>query len=246
MIKPHSSTFIAVAAVLFSGLLLGACGDCPDAFELSEEVMVRPDQRIVLSVPDGELTVMGRERSSMVAIEARGCRARAGVRIAEETRFDARLLEVVAPHANVRAWVPAGSEIEIQHGSGDMEVRAVGPALVATRGGDVRIEQVVGNVLVQAGPGTLYVREVVGDVQVMDGPGALFVENVMGSARIRDGSGGIHLREIGGDVVIDGDGDGSIDARNLGGSLTVRAKTDDERMIRWNDVAGDVTLPSGD
>lgn len=246
MIKAHRSTSIAVTAALASGLLTGACGDCPDAFDLSEEVTVRPDQRIVLSVPDGQLIVMGRERSSMVEIEARGCRTRGGARIAEETRLDARVFEVVAPHANVRAWVPAASEIEIQHGSGDVEVRAVGPALVATRGGDVRVEQVVGNVLVQAGPGTLYVREVVGDVQVMDGPGALFVENVMGSARIRDGSGGIHLRAIGGDVVIEGDGDGAIDARNLGGALTVRAKTHDERMIRWNDVAGGVTLPSGD
>lgn len=236
----RSSTFSALACAL----LLAACADCPDAFELSERVEARPDDRILITAPEGELRVIGRERSATVEIEARGCRAREGARIRHDSTASGHRLEVLAPHADVRAWVPAGAEVEIQHGSGDLEVRAVGPVVIASRGGDVRVEQVVGTVVVQAGSGSLYVREVVGDVAVMDGPGALFVENVMGGARIRDGSGGIHLREIEGDVVIEGDGSGAIDARALGGALTVRAKSDDVRMIRWNDVAGDVTLPA--
>lgn len=236
------STLNAVAALALASSIV-ACSDCPDAFELSEQLEVRPEERVVLTVPDGALRVIGRERSAQVEVVARGCRARTGARIDVAGGSSVRALEVVAPHADVRVWVPAGAEIEIQHGSGDVEVRAVGPSIIATRGGDVRVEQVVGDVMVQAGPGTLYVREVVGDVRVLDGPGALFVENVMGSALIRDGSGGIHLRNIEGDVTVDGDGSGAIDARGLGGALTVRAKVDDTRMIRWNDVAGGVRLP---
>lgn len=234
-----------LAALIAACTLLSACGgDCPDAFELTERVEVRPDERIALTVPDGELRVIGRERSALVEFEARGCGAGTDARIALDSTGADRMLEVVAPRADVRAWVPAGAEVEIRHGAGDVEVRAVGPALIATRGGDVRVAQVVGNVVVQAGPGSLYVREVVGDMQVMHGPGALFVEGVMGGVRLRDGSGGIHLREIEGDVVIEGDGGGAIDARDVGGSLTVRAKSVDRRMIRWNDVAGDVRLPA--
>ena len=242
--RPAKAQSPTLKALLLT-LSLGACGDCPDPFELSARAVVLPGQRILLIVPDGELRVIGRERSPAVDIEARGCRAR-GARIQDETNADARILDVVAARANVRAWVPAGAEIEIRHGAGDVELSTVGPALFATRDGDVRIEQVIGNVVVQAGAGSLYVREVVGDVQVLDGPGALFVEGVMGSARIRDGSGGIHLREIEGDVIVVGDGSGAIDARGIGGALVVRAKSDDERMIRWNDVAGEVSVPGAE
>lgn len=236
-------TLFPKALLLLLAASLASCDDCPDPFELAERVEVRPDERVVLTAPDGGLRVMGRERSAMIEIEARGCRVGQDTRIALDSMGAERLIEVVAPYADVRAWVPAGAEVEILHGSGNVEVRAVGPALIATRAGDVRIAQVVGSVVVQAGPGSLYVREVVGDVKVMHGPGALFIESVMGGVRLRDGSGGIHLREIEGDVVIEGDGGGAIDARDLGGSLTVRAKSADARMIRWTDVAGAVQLP---
>lgn len=231
------------ALVIMTALLPG-CSDCPDAFELAESVEVRPQERVVLTARDGELRIIGRERSTMVEVEARGCRAGQDARITVDSSGRDRLLEVAAPRADVRAWVPAGAEVEIRHGTGDVDVRAVGPAVIATRGGDVRVAQVVGSVVVQAGPGSLYVREVVGDVQAMHGPGALFIEGVMGGVRLRDGSGGIHLRDIEGDVVIEDDGSGAIDARDLGGELIVRSKSEDPRMIRYNDVAGGVRLPS--
>ena len=232
---------IVVLAAIVSAL--GACGDCPDAFELSESRMVRPDQRIVLTAPDGELTIVGRERATMLEIEARGCRARGGASIVFDTTDGVRDVRVAARHADVRAVVPAGAELVVRHGSGDVEMRAVGPTMIATRGGGVRIEQVIGHVSVNAGPGTLYVREVVGDVEVVDGPGAIFVEGVMGDVRLRDGSGGIHVREVEGSVLVEADGSGAIDARELAGDFVVQAKSDDVRMIRTNDVGGRVQLP---
>ena len=241
----HRSSPIAVTLALASSVLT-ACSDCPDAFELAERVEVRPDQRVVLVVPDGGLRVIGRERSPRFEVEARGCQVRGDAHVQADSSDAARTIEVFAALAEVRAWVPAGAEVEVQHGSGDVDVRAVGPSIIVTGQGDVRIAQVVGNVVVQAGSGSLYVREVVGDVHVMDGPGALFIEDVMGSVRLSDGSGGVHLRGIQGDVVIDGDGSGAIDARDIGGALVVRAKAEDLRMVRWHDVAGGVQLPAAD
>ena len=239
--KPEARRRAPALAVL--ALALTACGDCPDSFELTERALVRPDQRIVLTAPDGELEVVGRERAAMLEVEARGCRARGGARIVLDTLAGARSVRVVAPHADVRAYVPAGAEVEVRHGSGGVEVRAVGPTMVETRGGAVRVQQVIGSVVITAGPGTLYVREVVGDVEIEDGPGAIFVEGVMGSVRLRDGSGGIHAREIEGDVIVEADGSGSIDARTVAGDFVVRAKSDDRRMISHGDVGGRVQLP---
>ena len=65
----------------------------------------------------------------------------------------------------------------------------------------------------------------------------------MGSVRVRDGSGGIHAREIEGYVVVEADGGGGIEVRTVAGDFVVRAKSDDLRMIRHNDVAGRVRLP---
>jgi len=239
-LKALRPVFLALAA------LATACGDCPDGFELTERALVRPDQRIVLTAPDGELQVIGRERATTLELEARGCRARAGARIVQDTLDGARNVRVVAPHATVRAFVPAGSELVVHHGSGEVTVRAVGPTLLETRGGAVRVEQVIGPVGIVAGPGTLYVREIIGDVEIVDGPGALFVEGVMGSVRLRDGSGGIHAREIEGDLIVEADGSGAIDARTVAGDFVVAAKTDDHRMIRHNDVAGRVRIPEAD
>jgi hypothetical protein len=228
--------------VVFAGMAMGACSDCPNAFELTERRVVRPGEQVVLTAPDGELHVVGRERMAMLEIEARGCRARGDERIAADSGSMAGL-RVVARHADVRAIVPAGTELVVRHGSGPLELRALGPTVVEQRGDDARLDQFVGPVSVRAGAGTLYVRDVVGDVEIVDGPGAVFIEGIMGSVRVRDGSGGIHLREVEGDAVVDGDGSGAIDARTIGGDFVVRAKIEDRNMVRYDDVAGAVSIP---
>lgn len=234
-----------VAALLLA-CALTACSDCPDRFELAERQVVRPGDAIVLTAPDGELRVIGRERSAMLEVEAHGCRARDDARIVADSTAEGRGLRVVARHADVRAIVPAGAEVIVRHGSGDTEMRALGPTTLTTRGGDTRITQIVGDLAVRAGAGALYVLDVTGDVALVDGPGAIFVERVAGSVRARDGSGGIHLRDVEGDVLVEADGSGAIDARTIGGSLEVRAKRGDLRMIRHDEVAGGVRLPEAD
>ena len=237
--KPRVWLLVAVVP-----LAAGACADCRDPFELDERRLLVPGQRVVLTVPDGRLDVTGRERLQTLEVHATGCGASADARIEVDTGGAERAVRIVAERADVRVLLPAAAPLVVHHGAGGAELRAVGPLTLTQRGGDARLEQIIGSVEVVAGPGTLYVREVVGDVDVVDGAGALFVEGVMGAVRIRDGAGGIHLREIEGDVVVEVDGAGTIDARDLAGDLTVRAKTDDARMIRHDHVAGRVRLPA--
>ena len=220
-----------------------ACADCPDPFELSERHTARLGETVVLTVPDGELTVVGRERTAVMVVEARGCRGRDARIVRDSTMSQRSGMRVIARHADVRATVPAGSEVIIRHGSGDTGLRALGPTTLETRGGDVRIEQIVGGLVVRAGPGTLYVRDVMGDVAIADGPGAVFVEGVIGDVRVRDGSGGLHVRDVEGGVRIEADGSGAIDARAIAGDFIVAAKLEDLRRVRYEDIGGRVELP---
>lgn len=231
-----------LAALAFVPLLT-ACGGCPDPFELSERVVLGAGEAITLIAPDGELRVGGRERSMVLELQAHGCRANGDERVTLDSTDATRVVRVLARHADVRVVVPAGTALSLTHGSGDVEIRGVGPTSLSKRGGDTRITQVIGGATIYAGPGALYVRDVLGDVELTDGPGAAFVEGIDGAVRISDGSGGIYLRQIEGGVLIERDGSGAIEARTVRGDFEVRAKAADLRLIRYDDVKGEVVLP---
>jgi hypothetical protein len=240
--KPKAQSPATLLALLFT-VVATACSDCPRPFELSERRLLAPGQGVVLTVPDGELDISGRERQQTLEVRVSGCGASRETRIEVDTGRAERNVRIVAGRADVHVLLPAAAPLVVRHGAGRAALRAVGPLTLVQRAGDARVEQVVGSVTIAAGAGTLYVREVVGDVELMDGSGAMFVEGIMGDVRMRDGAGGIHLRTIEGDVTVESDGDGAIDARDVAGHLTVRAKTQDARMIRYARIGGLVTLP---
>ena len=234
------------ATLAILALALPACADCPDPFELRERRMLIPGQTVRLEAEDGEMRVIGRERATAIEIVATGCGAggsAGGAAIVIDTTAGERVFRVRAARADVRVVLPAGAPVDVRHGDGDLEVRAVGPAVVQTGSGRAVVEQTIGHVRVGAGAGSLYVRSVVGDVELGDGAGGIFVEGIEGSVRVRDGSGGIHAREVLGDLIVDSDGSGEIDAVGIAGDLVVRGKSEDLRRIRHSDVGGLVLLP---
>ena len=232
------TVILAIAAAL------AACADCPDTFELREQRALQVGQRVMLTVPDGELSIVGRERTTALEIEATGCVAGREPRLVLDSIDGQVHARLHAPHADVRAWLPAGVPVEVRHGAGAVRWRGTGSATLNTGSGRTVVEEVVGDVRVSAGPGALYVRQVLGGVEVVAGAGPLFVDDIVGDVRVRDGAGGIHIRRVDGDVVIEEDGAGAIEVREVAGDFIVRAKSADPRLIRYDSVSGRASLPS--
>lgn len=221
-----------------------ACGDCPDAFEVRERRELGLWQRVRLTVPDGELEVAGRERTTSLEIAATGCGADVDARIEFDATGDTLLAWINAARADVRLRLPAGVPLDVRHGSGDVRLRDTGPATVATEDGRAVVERTIGDVRVMAGAGALHLRDVLGDVDVLDGAGPLFIDRIGGNVRVRDGPGGIHVRDVDGDVVVEADEAGAIDVRRVGGDFVVRSKSADRRLIRYGSVSGRFLLSS--
>lgn len=92
--------------------------------------------------------------------------------------------------------MPSGLALDIEDGSGEIEISGVG----ATR--------------IDDGSGSIDVRDVDGDLT--DGSGEIEVRDV----RIReDGSGSIRAVEVSGDFIVDRDGSGGISVDRIGGRV---------------------------
>ncbi|MGI9076698.1 MAG: DUF4097 family beta strand repeat-containing protein [Gemmatimonadaceae bacterium] len=118
--------------------------------------------------------------------------------------------------------VPNSLPIEIEDGSGEIEIRGVASLEVSD------------------GSGELEIVDVGGPVRVTDGSGELSIRGVKGNVTLRDGSGEIRVRDVTGDVVVDREGSGEISATNVSGA--VRVETDGSGSIRVADVGGDFVV----
>lgn len=134
----------------------------------------------------------------------------------------------------------------IEDGSGSIEIRGTRGRLEITDGsGSIDVDGVQGPVEIEDGSGGILLRNIQGDVAIEDGSGAISVAHVDGSLRIpEDGSGSIVVRNLRGNVAVDDDGSGSISVSDIGGDFTVRHKS--SGGISHERVAGKVAVPAKD
>jgi hypothetical protein len=177
-------------------------------------------------------------QSGLTAVEASGtaCASREGVlddvRLRAERRGGELYVETEIPggdwfwsggsRLDLTLRVPAGLRVEVEDGSGPLEIRGVASLRLDDGSGEAAIENVDG------------------DVSVVDGSGALRVLDVGGALRVRDGSGEIELRDVGGPVTIEEDGSGAIDIQDVREGVTVRS--DGSGGIDVRRVAGDLVV----
>ncbi|HSJ55281.1 MAG TPA: DUF4097 family beta strand repeat-containing protein, partial [Anaerolineae bacterium] len=109
--------------------------------------------------------------------------------------------------------VPPGTPLELDTGSGNVEVRGVtegvraetgsgnvtalglaGDVELDTGSGNVDLQDVVGTVTVETGSGNLTLRGVEGDLAAHTGSGSIMVEGATGQARLDTGSGSVEYR----------------------------------------------------
>ncbi|MBC7790231.1 MAG: DUF4097 family beta strand repeat protein [Anaerolineae bacterium] len=139
--------------------------------------------------------------------------------------------------------VPNTLPIEIEDGSGEIEIRGVGSLEVTDGSGELEITDVGGPVRVTDGSGELSIRGVKGNVTLRDGSGEIRVNDVTGDVVVdRDGSGEISATNVSGSVRVENDGSGSIRVADVGGDFIV--EDDGSGGIRYDSVKGDVRIPS--
>lgn len=221
--------------------------------------LIRPETAAI----GGRNTLVVRypSREDIVYPESRG---RTDLRVERDGTFGGRggdRIRVSGSGGGVEAWVeatvriPAGRDVQIRVGAGDLEAQDVdATALTLTTGpGRVDVAGIRGDLSVSVGSGAIQARDISGGaVSLTTGSGPVEAGGVRGDqVRVRTGSGGIGLEGVAagdlavttgsGRVEVDGGASGNVAVRTGSGSVTAhlqRAPQD----LRVDTGSGGVTL----
>jgi hypothetical protein len=122
-------------------------------------------------------------------------------------------------HIVLEVSVPQGLSVNIDDGSGSIDVTDVaGDVTIDDGSGSIDVDNVA-NLKIDDGSGSIDVDNVSGDVSIVDGSGSISVDHVMGSVTIDDGSGSIKVSDVEKDVIIVDDGSGSLTITDVRGKV---------------------------
>lgn len=233
--------------------------------------------KVVIHAESGSLKVDGVQGASQIAVTGKACTSEDAFleRMTLTLRKSGSVLNIEAsiPDKTVifgffsarldfAVTLPAGLPVEIEDGSGLMqvantgattiedgsgsiEIRSVrGPLEVSDGSGSIDIDGVSGPVTIEDGSGEILIRNT-GAIEIEDGSGSISISHADGNVRIReDGSGSIVVRSARGRVMVDEDGSGSIHVTDVGGDFVVGRKGSGH--ITHDRVAGKLSLPRED
>lgn len=183
-----------------------------------------------------EMDVLYQRRGDNWNVETETGNARGGISLFSLFDFNS--------HARIEmdVRVPAGLVLDIDDGSGAINVRGVtGELRISDGSGGIGISNVTGPVDIDDGSGEVDIRDVNGRIRVNDGSGSITIMRTMG-VTVRDGSGSITIRDIEGNVHIPDDGSGSIRIERISGNVTI--ENDGSGSIDVEHVRGDFTARS--
>jgi DUF4097 and DUF4098 domain-containing protein YvlB len=146
----------------------------------------------------------------------------------------------VPPDTQLRSHTGSGRQsvagllgpVELESGSGDLELRSIGSAVRASTGsGNLTIDQIRGSVRAKTGSGSIHAMGVGGGFEGSSGSGGMVVEQTAGGAvRADTGSGSLNLRGL----------RGSVEATAGSGTIYAEGSPNGGWMIRTG--SGDVHL----
>ncbi|MBY5992442.1 DUF4097 family beta strand repeat-containing protein [Ferrimonas balearica] len=259
--------------LLLSGCVIHLDGSsCQSADYQTEEVLLLSAsdlRRFEVKADAGQLLIFGEPGRSEISVEATlystGPEAEDhDFRL--ERRGDTAVL-TATQHSTMGCWrdspridlvvkAPAGLDLTVDDGSGDLEILGMTGALSVEDGsgnlvidggsrlvlddgsGDARVRNVTGSATIEDGSGNLWVSRIGGDLEVDDGSGDLAIVEVAGAARIEDGSGNLSVEKVDGVVTVD-DGSGDIRVRHVGGFTLVEGGSG---QLSLKEVTGPVSL----
>ena len=248
---------VSILAVGLAMALPALADDCDHVEPRQEFVDAGGVERVEIDASAGFLRVTGRSGADLVRVEAEACASSKSLleKIQLTVRRSGDRVRIVAevPDSSWGDWnnstarldmdveLPAGVELEIDDGSGAIEVRNVGSLEIDDGSGEIEVHEVAGDLRIDDGSGSIEATDVRGIVEIEDGSGEIDLRSVREVLIEDDGSGSIDIDEVEGDVMVRSDGSGSITVRDVGGDFTVRR--DGSGSIRHNGVAGRVSIP---
>ncbi len=141
--------------------------------------------------------------------------------------------------------VPSNIEMEIEDGSGDIEISGTAGLRLTDGSGSIELSNIGGPVKIEDGSGEIQMRNIRGNVEVNDGSGEIVVRGVTGNFIVDDdGSGSIEGYDVSGSFTVRNDGSGGIKADGVGGDLSVRSKG--SGSVNYYNVKGTVKIPDDD
>ena len=124
-----------------------------------------------------------------------------------------------SPYIVLEVNVPQGMAVNIDDGSGSIDVVDLAGDLTIDDGsGSIDIRNVA-HVRIDDGSGSIDLVNVNGDVWITDGSGSISVKHVQGSVTIDDGSGSIKVTDIDSDLIIVVDGSGGLRFSDIRGTI---------------------------
>lgn len=246
--------------ILTLGSLSAACAiadDCSYTAPFEEVVDAAGASGIEIDAAAGYLKVVGRDGLGEVRVRGTGCASSekllGEIELTVDRRGDRVRVLVEMPESSWRSQiarldldieVPSGLPLDVDDGSGALEIHGVASARIDDGSGEIGVRDVAGDLRIDDGSGEIRVEDVAGEVWIRDGSGEIDVRRA-GSVTIdEDGSGSIHVADVTGDVTVRDDGSGSIRVAGVGGDFTVR--DDGSGGISHRDVAGRVSVPADD
>ncbi|MEM1181012.1 MAG: DUF4097 family beta strand repeat-containing protein [Acidobacteriota bacterium] len=143
---------------------------------------------------------------------------------------------------DMKIELPGNVSLEVEDGSGDLELRGVSVEALDDGSGDARLDGTRGDLRIVDGSGGITIREHRGDLELRDGSGDLRIRDSDGRVVITDdGSGDIDITGVSGDVHIKSDGSGDIEVDTVGGDLRIGSAGSGD--VRFRDVRGSTDVP---
>ena len=225
-------TIWLVSVLVVSALLVG-CDviRCDETAPRSAIAAAEGISTVRVIAEAGSLDVEG--QLNLTDVEAEGTACASNTRALDDVQFEVStggseiVIEARTPRNtqfDVRILVPDSVLVEIDDGSGGIDVRDVAAVRITDGSGDVGVDGVSGDLVVtDDGSGDIDLRDVAGMVEIeVDGSGDITVAEVDGDVRIgSDGSGSIRVTDVGGDFEVGDDGSGDISHSNVVGTVDI-------------------------
>jgi hypothetical protein len=245
--------------LLLAPLVLGAptlaCGgdNCRVKAPREETVDAAGATRLRVEAKAGSLEISG--EAGLDEVQARGTACARDERALEKVQLHANRsgdevrIVVETPEGwgssgalDLELRVPEGLAVDVQDGSGEVDVDGVASLRLHDGSGEIDVTGVPGDVEIRDGSGKIDVKDVEGSVTLDDGSGEIVIVDVRGSVTIEDdGSGNIDIAGVRENVRVLRDGSGNIRVEDVGGDFTV--EKDGSGGISHEGVKGQVDVP---
>lgn len=227
---PHRATR-SLAARLAPALALPGTVGCFVHVDRSPETETlsfhEPVEAVFVDVQSGDVEV---RRGEVAQVE----RTWWGRRPSLDAHVAHGVLEVIASCDGLRScrtehvvYVPAGVDVDVFTGSGDVRVVDARSAGVSTGSGDVEARRIDGTLVVETGSGDVDVSDVGGGLTVLTGSGDVVAERLWSlQATIDTGSGDVRVQmvEVPASLTVE-TGSGDLVAELVGGRYDLRTRT---------------------